>query len=288
MLTKIKRFISNKNTVTIICIVLGVLVLYFGYSWRVNDKINPTTVPYAKVAMSSRHVITAEDIGYIEVNSDVIKKATNLVKNSKDLIGKEVTYGNNISLNSLIYQGDVTDPSLSPDYVLSDIADGYTAFSLTVTSQSTYGNSILKGSYIDLWFSGTDDDKKIIYTNLVKSIKVLDVRDGKGVSMDNSVSGTPAELLFSVPDEMYSLLVKAQAVGSLEAVPRNKNYSANPGDTSVASDFVKEYILSKCATLPEDTDTSSSSTTSTDNNTTESTTTNSDTTDITDDADSPD
>lgn len=251
-LTKAKRFLSNKNTVTILCVIAGILVLYIGYNYRVTSKINPTVVPYAKTTLSPRHVITAEDIGLMEVNSDVIGKATNLVKKTTDLIGKEVKFGNTIQANSLIYEEDITIPSLSPDYVLSDIEDGYTAFSLSVDTYTTYGNAIAKGDYIDLWFNGRDDNRKIIYTNLVKSIKVLDVRDSKGVSLENSSSGNPRELLFSVPDELYSLLVKSLEVGDLVPVPRNRNYTAAPGDTEVVSDYVKTYILSKSASIPDE------------------------------------
>jgi len=255
-LTKFKRFISNKNTVTILCVVVGLVVLYIGYNYRVESKINPRTVPYAKVDLEARHIITAEDIGYMEVNSDVLSRATNLITDRNELIGKEVTYGNNIPKNGLFYEGDVTDPSLSPDYVLNDIKDGYTVFSLSVDSASTYGNSIHKNDYIDLWFKGTDDTNKIIYANLVESIQVLDVRDNDAASLETSGGTTPSELLFAVPDELYSLLVKAQAIGELEAVPRNKSYTANPGETKVASETVKNFILTKSATIPEDTITS--------------------------------
>ena len=48
-LTKLKRFIGNKNTVTILCVIAGIVVLYVGYNYRVKSKINPTRVPYAKV-----------------------------------------------------------------------------------------------------------------------------------------------------------------------------------------------------------------------------------------------
>ena len=73
-LTKLKRFIGNKNTVTILCVVAGVVVLYVGYNYRVSSAINPTTIPYARNTLEARHVITAEDIGYMEVNSDVVTK----------------------------------------------------------------------------------------------------------------------------------------------------------------------------------------------------------------------
>ena len=267
-LTKVKRFIGNKNTVTILCVVAGIAVLYIGYNYRVSSAINPTTVPYAKNTLEARHVITVDDIGYMEVNSDVVSKSDNLITNGNELVGKEVTYGNTIQQNSLFYDGDITEPNLSPDYVLSDIEDGYTAFSLSVDTYTTYGNAIAKGDYIDLWFNGEDDTNKIIYTNLVKSIRVLDVRDSAGVSLEHANStGEPAELLFAVPDDMYSLLVKAEQVGVLEPVPRNRNYTADPGETEVVSEYVVQYVLSKSVTIPDENTSSGSNSNSTTNNT---------------------
>ncbi len=252
LITKIKRFLSNKNTVSILCFIAGIVVLYVGYNWRVNEAINPTSVPYAKTTLEARHIITQDDIGYMNVNSEVIRRSTNIVRNASDLIGKEVTYGNTISQGSLFYTEDVTTPELSPDYVLSDIPDGNTAFSLSVDETTTYGNYIEIGSYIDLYFEGQDDYGRMIYSNFVKSIRVLDVRDSKGVSLANTKSEQPAELLFSVPDELYSLLVKAREIGSLVPIPRNKQYTAEPGDTEVASTIVQEYILSKTVTIPDE------------------------------------
>ena len=267
-LTKVKRFIGNKNTVTILCVVAGIAVLYIGYNYRVSSAINPTTVPYAKNTLEARHVITVDDIGYMEVNSDVVSKSDNLITNGNELVGKEVTYGNTIQQNSLFYDGDITEPNLSSDYVLSDIEDGYTAFSLSVDTYTTYGNAIAKGDYIDLWFNGEDDTNKIIYTNLVKSIRVLDVRDSAGVSLEHANStGEPAELLFAVPDDMYSLLVKAEQVGVLEPVPRNRNYTADPGETEVVSEYVVQYVLSKSVTIPDENTSSGSNSNSTTNNT---------------------
>lgn len=279
-LTKVKRFIGNKNTVTILCVVAGIAVLYIGYNYRVSSAINPTTVPYAKNTLEARHVITVDDIGYMEVNSDVVSKSDNLITNGNELVGKEVTYGNTIQQNSLFYDGDVTEPNLSPDYVLSDIEDGYTAFSLSVDTYTTYGNAIAKGDYIDLWFNGEDDTNKIIYTNLVKSIRVLDVRDSAGVSLEHANStGEPAELLFAVPDDMYSLLVKAQQVGTLEPVPRNRNYTADPGETEVVSEYVVQYVLSKSVTIPdENTSSGSNSNSNSTTNNTNSNNTNNNTT----------
>ena len=249
LLTKIKRFIGNKNTVTILCVIAGLVILYVGYNWRVKEAIDPTMVPYAKVNLEARHVITQDDIGYVNVNRDVTLKAANLITNANDLIGKEVTYGNTIPAGSLFYQEDITKPELAPDYVLSDIPDGYTAFSLSVDENTTYGNYIEIASYIDLYFEGKDDYDRLIYSKFISSIRVLDVRDSRGVSLANTKSEEPAELLFAVKDDDYSLLVKASSVGSLKPIPRNRNYTVNPGEMEMSNEYIKNFILSKTATI---------------------------------------
>ena len=109
ILIKIKRFFQNKNTVTIICVLAGILVLYIGYNWRVGSATEPISIPYAKNTLSSRHTITREDIGYVEVASTVLEKMPNIIRNSAQLIGKEVIYGNTIQMNSFFYNEDITD-----------------------------------------------------------------------------------------------------------------------------------------------------------------------------------
>lgn len=256
IIIRFKRFIGNKNTVSILTMIVGIGVLIIGYNYRVNSKINPVTVPYAKKALEARHVITEEDVGYMKVNSDVTRKGTNIIKKASDIVGKEVQYGNDIAEGSLFYTGDLVNPENSPDYVLSDIEDGYTAFSLSVDAFTTYGNQITKGNSIDLWFYGTDDTKKIIYTDLVKNIEVLDVRDSNGKSMSQSLGDEarePAELLFAVPDSLYALLVKADKIGELVPVPTNKDFTPSAGDTKVVSEYVKNFILSKFVNIPDET-----------------------------------
>lgn len=269
VLTTLKRFLSNKNTVTIIGVIAGILVLYIGYNWRVKQATSPVTVPYAKVELDSRHVITSEDIGYMEVSSEVVKKSPNLIKSANQLIGKQIQYGNSIPQNGFFYSNQIVDSASTPDYAISNIKDGYTVFNLNVDINTTYGNSIYPGNYIDLYFKGIDDTRKIIFGKLIESIEVLDVRDSQGqhVFETSSESRVPAVLVFAVPDDMFSLLKKAQYISgsSVEIipVPRNKSYSANPGETMVSSVYIRDFILSKSVALPDDASTS----TTTDENT---------------------
>lgn len=79
LLTTLKRFIGNKNTVTILGIIAGIIILYIGYSMRVNQAIKPVTVPYAKVEIKSKQMITEDMIGYVKVSSSVVSNSANLI-----------------------------------------------------------------------------------------------------------------------------------------------------------------------------------------------------------------
>lgn len=255
-LTTVKRFLGNKNTVTILGVVAGILVLYIGYNWRVNQAIKPVTVPYAKVEISSRTQITEDMIGYMEVSSSVISNSPNLIQNASQIINNYAAYGVTIPANSLFYTTAIMTEEEMPDSAFANIPDGYTIYSLGVNQHTTYGNSIYPGNYIDLYLKATDESGKIIFGKLIESIEVLAVKDSSGNHVFETTveSRTPAELLFAVPDDMYLLLMKAGYVSGgvdILPVPRNASYSANPGETSVASDYIKNFILAKTATIPD-------------------------------------
>ena len=46
LISTLKKFLADKNTVTILGILLGIVVLYFGYNWRVNEKVKFVDVIY--------------------------------------------------------------------------------------------------------------------------------------------------------------------------------------------------------------------------------------------------
>ena len=271
IVTTIKRFLGNKNTVTIIGVILGILVLYIGYNYRVKQATTPISVPYAKEEIASRTLITSDMIGYREISSTVVNESTNLITNANDLINNYVAFGTTIPANSIFYESQILTSDEMPDSAFADIPDGYTIYSLGVDLHTTYGNSIYPGNYIDLYFKGVDDTDKIMFGKLIESIEVLAVKDSEGNHVFETTveSRTPAELLFAVPNDMYDLLMKAGYISgsSIEIipVPRNASYSANPGDTVVSSDYIKNFILAKSATIPQNV------TTTTNNNQTDNT-----------------
>ena len=141
-----------------------------------------------------------------------------------------------------------------PDSAWADIPDGYTVVSLNVDTETTYGNSIFPGNYIDLYYETFDETGKLLLGKLIESIEVLAVKDSSGKHVfENSAEGLqPRSLIFAVPEDMHLLLRKASYLsGELIPVPRNARYSENPGATIVSSEYIEDYILSQTIILPE-------------------------------------
>ena len=265
ILVKVKRFFQNQNTVTILCVLAGILVLYMGYNWRVTKATEPVSIPYAKTTLVSRHVITTADIGYVEVASSVLEKMDNVVRNSAQLVGKEITYGNTVQENSFFFTSDVEDPAVNEENAskLLSMEDGYSPITIEVDLHTTYGNAMYPGNYIDLWFSGEDATGRFMYGKFIQSIKILSVTDSSGNSVfeTSSENRTPAYLVFAVPDDLRALINNAQQLGELVPVPRNKSYTSNPGPTEIASQYIRSYILTHTAIINDSTSTTTGTTT---------------------------
>ena len=252
LLGSLKRFFTNKNTVTILAVVIGVLVLWFAYRYRIKQETKPVRVPYAKVEIQPRTLITEDMIGYTEISRNIVQSNTILV--SSDIIGKYANYNTVIPAGSPFFKSTIVTWAEMPDSAWADIPDGYTVVSLNVDTETTYGNSIFPGNYIDLYYETFDETGKLLLGKLIESIEVLAVKDGSGKHVfENSSEGLqPASLIFAVPEDMHLLLRKASYLsGELIPVPRNARYSENPSATIVSSEYIEDYILSQTVILPE-------------------------------------
>ena len=256
ILGKLKEITKNKNTVTILIVLIGIFALYFAYNHIVSVATEPIMVPYATATLPSRHVITSDDIGFVEVAGGVLNNMKGVIRSAALLIGREVEYGNTIQQNSFFFDDAVVDPKVNSQAsdIIGNLDNGYTPIYLSVDLNTTYGNAIYPGNYIDLWFQGVDDNRNFIYGKYISSIKVLDVQDNQGASVfeTGSESKTPTQLLFGVPIDMRLKIDTALKVGKIVPVPRNRSFSEHPEETKVANSYLDDFILSKRAYLPDD------------------------------------
>ena len=250
----IKRFFKNKNTVTIIAVLLSLVILYWAYTWRIKKATEPISVPYSLSELEPRTFITADMVSTRKVPGSMV--TANVITNSSMIIGKYVSNDAVIPQGSLFYSNTLKTWEEMPRSVYADIPEGHTIVSLPVTLESTYGNSIFPGNYIDLYFVTRDrKSSKLILGKLIESIKVLAVMDGDGNNVfEKSIEvEPPASLIFSVPEKIHLLLRKALYLnGSIIPVPRNAEYSTNPKETKISSSYLENLINSQTINVSEE------------------------------------
>ena len=259
--TAIRRFFTNKNTVTIIGVLLGIVILYVGYNYRINSQINPTSVPYATQRIKPKTKITSEMIGTIEVPPAMLKGDP--IMDSSQIVGRYANADTVIPQGSLFYKGSVVEKDELPDSIIYDYPDGYVLVNMSVNTTNTYGNKIYPGNYIDIYLKIVKQDfvtdsagntttqqteDKIMIGKLLENVQVIDVLDSNGASVFEDLEDikTPAQIIFAVPEEYHILLRKTMYLRTYEAtlipVPTNEGEKKNPGEVAIANNELKDFI----------------------------------------------
>lgn len=252
----IKKFMQNKNTVTVVGVILAIVVLYIAYNTRVNNAISPVYVPYAKEDISPGTQITADMVGTRAVPPSMLEGE--VIKNQGDVIDKYSNADTVIPKGNLFYERTVVEKEHLPANIILDYPKGYVLYNLAVDAESTYGNSIYPGNYIDIYLKAvnkitdetqiTADADKIMLSKFVENIKVLAVKDSSGQPVFSNLDEerTPAMVVFAVPEDYYILLKKAEYLRTYDStlipVPTNESLKDEPGDLGIASDDLKKWI----------------------------------------------
>ncbi len=254
----LKKFLQNKNTVTVVGAILAIIVLYVAYTIRVRSSINPVSVPYATEKIYSGTQITNDQVGTVQVPPSMLND--NVIRNASDIIDKYAAADTVIPEGSLFYKSAVVEKEQLPDNIILEYPKGYVLYNLSTDTNSTYGNSVYPGNYIDIYFKAVNkidenatsqlDGKadQIIYGKFISNIKVLAVRDssGKPVFQNLDENRTPAMIIFAVPEEYYILLKKAEYMRSFDTslvlVPTNNSLKDEPSDIEMSSDELKNWI----------------------------------------------
>ena len=248
LMISLQKFLKNKNTVTIIGVVAIIFILFFGYRYQIKKQVSPVTgIPVAKDTIQPRTQITDDNLEYISVAPIVLQKGS-VITNKSQIVGKYSNYNTVIPKGSMFYTDTVVDESKLPDSAFIQVAKGEVPYNFPVNMDTTYGNSIFPGNYIDIYMKAERKDGKLMVGKLLENVKVLAVKDSSGrhVFENSSESRTPAYLIFGVTSEVNILLRKASYMGSystvLFPVPHGASVEEEEGTTAVTSQTLKDFI----------------------------------------------
>lgn len=243
-----KKLLGNKNTVTILGVILCLVILAIGYNYRINSKVELVQVPYAVETIQPRTYIKDSMVGIMNVPKSFL--VGNYYTQKQNIVGKYSNYNTIIAKGSLFYTDLVTSKEDLPDSAFQDVPEGYTVINYPVDIASTYANSMAPGSYINIYYKSLNDKGEVMFGKFISNIKVLDVKDSSGqhVFENSEETRTPAYMLFALPEETHLLLRKAlylkEYAVELILVP-NTTTLTEKDKVQVSSDDIENFINSR-------------------------------------------
>lgn len=268
----LKRILTNKNTVTILGVLVGIAVLYFGYTWRINQQVEQVTVLVAKQNIQPRTKITSDMVESVSIARVMYDKmmgnyggGVSVLRNTSEI--SSFTDGAYANVNSLIPAGtplirnvNVVERAKIPSSVLLKIDKDQVPYAFSINYSDTYGNAIMDGMYVDIYMKANDDSGKAMIGKLVQDVKVLAVLDssGRDVFENTEENRTPATFIFSVDEDLHLLLRKANYLSrnSVELIPVPVTESVSDedyeGTVEITSSYLREFIESRTINVPED------------------------------------
>lgn len=249
-MNKFSKFLKNKNTVTILGVLACLVILYAGYTMRINKKTALVDVYYAKETIQPKTLITEDMVAKMSVPASFIKGT--YYKNYQDIVGKYSNYNTMIASGSIFYSDLLVEESNLPDAVLYNVNEGERVVSFSVDTVSTYGNSIMPGNIVDIYVKLYDDNDKLVYGEFYENIEILGVKDasGKNVFENTEEARTPSYIYFSLPEAKYLLFSSLNYIETNEIevvlVPNTVKFDAkDPMATEVTSEYLYNFVLNK-------------------------------------------
>ena len=254
----LRRFFQNKNTVTVIGVILILVVLFVGYKLQIKKAVDPVTgIPVATQTIQPRTLIENDMVSTIEVAPIVL--SDNVIRAKGAVVGKYTAVNTVVPEGSMFYKNTVITKDELPDAAFVDIEKGQIPYNFPVTMASTYGNSIYPGNYIDIYFIKKEESSrggKVMYGKLVSNVKVLAVKDaqGRNVFENSEEVRVPAYIIFGLDYELNILLRKASYMDEFQVelfpVPHGTQIKTGDGETVVSSQTLKDFINAN--TVPND------------------------------------
>lgn len=245
----LKKLLSNKNTVTIIGVIIMILVLYIGYNTRIRQATSPRQVPYAVAKISAGEQITSDKIGMMDVPESMLRG--DIITSQTEVLDKYSNADSIIPKGSLFYRDAVVDQEKLPNSIIYNVPKGYKLTKLAVNMETTFANSIYIGDYIELYFNGVNpDNQQPIHERLYANVKVLAVKDASGQNVFANVDEqrTPSMIIFALPEATCSVYDAVSQMrnwnASITLKPTSEGLKTNPGEL-VVNKTIENLIKSR-------------------------------------------
>lgn len=256
----LKKFFTNKNTVTIIGVVAILVILYFMYTNQIKKATLEIEVPVAKETIYPQTKIQSTMVTKIKVAQAA--KPKDVIMSDQAIIDHYTGVGVTVPKGSMFYKEFIVTKEDLPGSWLKNLKPQSVnslelerPYSFPVNVATTFGNSIQPGDYVDFYLKAYDNNKGIIFGRIYDNVEVLSVTDssGKEVFKSQNAIGTPAYLNFGFDNDTYQIFKFVEYASgdlSLVVVPRGGDPLSNEDKEKISTSHIsagaaRDYVRLK-------------------------------------------
>jgi len=228
-----KEIILKSLMIAVITVVLG-LLFSAAVNLRAEQKLNLKTTWIAARDIPPRTKITEQDLLEAEIPNAYLLDQT--VNEKEEIIGKYTDIQGKIPAGSAFYREMLTAEEDLPDNPTAQLREGQSAYTLE-TDLARLGGTILPGQKVDIYASMTDRDGSPVSGCLIENVRVIAVKDHKGLDLDDpESSGTPYLTILAVMRRDLPYLSAAETAGSVRLIASVQTYAGDVKEARLVED----------------------------------------------------
>lgn len=228
---------KNKNLIFGFSLGFIVILNYLIFNIALKKEVDLIKIPVVKETIYPRSKISEKDIMYIEVPSIFV--SDNFYVKKEDIINKYTDIRAMMPKSSLFYKELLFEEKMLPDYPAILLNDNQVAYNMATDLIKLSGNSIVVGQKVDIYSTYHKRNEKPIVDLLIKSVRVIGVKDKKGLDVSNPNSnGMPHIVLLALNKEQMPIVRSVDEIAKVELVA----YSAK-------DQIIEESILNSDALI---------------------------------------
>lgn len=213
----------NKNKLILVGLIICVCLISIGLSiLYVNHELELVEVYVAKEELESRTLLDESSIKLIKVPKAYLSDT--VVSKREDIINKYVKLNTSIPKDSLIYISSIEPLEDAIDEPALLLKVNQAVFSIDVNMSSTSGNTLQKGSKIDI-YATIKNNRETIVDLLFKQVRVLSIKDKNGNEVDPNTNQIPKIMLIAMDQVEIPIITKVIAIGDITITPTSEFFS---------------------------------------------------------------
>ncbi len=222
-------------------LIFVVIINFLVFNIALKKEINLTKIPVSKNTIYPRSKISEEDIVYIEVPSAFIDD--NFYLKSADIINLYSDIQTIIPKNSPFYKEVLFKEENLPDYPAILLKDNQVVYNLSSDLIKLSGNSIVVGQKVDIYTTLSKRNEKPIVDLLVSSVRIIGVKDKKGLDVSNPESNKiPHIVLLAIDRDIMPIVRSSEEIASLELYAKSIKESSEKESIFNDSAEILNYI----------------------------------------------